>query len=66
MKLTNREVKDLQKRLDDIIQNITVNMEMMESKDIPIYFLEPILRVAVDISDKVFIQTKDTENEIKL
>lgn len=64
--LTNKQVKELQNVLHDIIQNIGANMEVLGNEDISNYFIQPIMNCATDMSDKVFIQTKDTINEIKL
>ena len=66
MKLTNLEIKRLQERLQDIIQNINANMEMIDNEEISCTFLQPIMKVASEISDKVFIQTKDNINEVKI
>lgn len=68
MKLTNLEVKRLQEKLHDIIQNIGTNLEMAESEneEIAHAFIQPIMNLATEISDKVFIQTKDTVNEVKI
>ena len=64
MKLTNLEVKRLQERLQDIIQNINANMEIVTNEEISTTFLHPIMRVATEMSDKIFIQTKDNINEV--
>ena len=66
MKLTNLEVKKLQERLNDIIQNIDANMEIISNEEISITFLQPIMKVATEMSDKIFIQTKDTINEVEV
>jgi hypothetical protein len=66
IKLTNTEVKSLQKSLHDIIQNIDANIQIINNKEISNLFLEPIMRLTTEMSDKVFIQTKDTINEINL
>jgi len=66
MKLTNTEVKLLQERLKDIINNIDSNMGIINNEEINETFLQPILDLTVNISDKVFIQTKDTLNEINI
>ena len=66
MELKNSEVKLLQERLHDIINNIEANMEIINNNEINEIFLEPIMRVVTNISDKVFIQTKETLNNVKL
>jgi hypothetical protein len=66
MKLTNLEVKRLQERLQDIIQNIDANMEIISNEEISMNFLQPIMKVATEMSDKIFIQTKDTINEVDI
>lgn len=66
MKLTNLEVKKLQERLQDIIQNIDANMEIVNNEEISITFLQPIMKVATEMSDKIFIQTKDNINEVEV
>ena len=66
MELTNTEVKMLQDRLGDIIQNINANMTVCGNEEISDTFLEPIMRIACDISDKIFIQTKDNKNEVNI
>lgn len=66
MKLTNEQVKKVQKALSDILTNIEVNMEILGDEKLSDYFLQPIIKCTADISDKVFIQTKDTINEINL
>ena len=66
MKLTNLEVKKLQERLQDIIQNIDANMEIIGNKTISTTFLHPIMKVATEMSDKIFIQTKDNINEVEV
>lgn len=66
MKLTNSEVKRLQERLQDIIQNIDANIEIVGNEEISITFLHPIMKVATEMSDKIFIQTKDNINEVEV
>lgn len=66
MRLTNLEVKNLQERLQDIIQNIDANMEIIGNDIISDEFLLPIMNMAVKISDELFIQTKDTINNINI
>lgn len=66
MKLTNLEVKKLQERLQDIIQNIDANMEIVGNEEISMTFLQPIMKAATEMSDKIFIQTKDNINEVEV
>ena len=66
MKLTNLEVKRLQERLQDIIQNIDANMEIVGNEEISMTFLQPIMKVATEMSDKIFIQTNDNINEVEV
>lgn len=66
MKLTNTEVKRLQERLQDIIQNIDANMDIVGNKEIAHTFLLPIRKVATEISDKIYIQTKDNLNDVNI
>ncbi len=66
MKLTNTQVKLLQERLHDIINNVDANIEIINDETINDAFLRPIMRLATDMSDKIFIQTKDTINEVEI
>ena len=66
MNLKNSEVEQLQKRLQDIIQNIEANMEIINDKTISDNFLFPIMKLATKISDDIFVQTKDTVNHIEV
>lgn len=66
MKLTNLEVKRLQERLQDIIQNIDANMEIVGNEEISMTFLQPIMKTATEMSDKIFTQTKDNINEVEV
>lgn len=68
MKLTNLEVENLQQRLNDIIECIDVNRELMEqyNVDIAITFIQPIMDVATNISNQIFLQTKDNLNDVEL
>ena len=64
-KLTNQDVKVLQEQLHEILNQIDMSMDVVKKgsiKDV----LEPIKRLTVDISDKVFVQTKDSINIINL
>ena len=61
MELTKKEVDLLQTRLEDIMVNIKTNMEIINNPDINGTFLEPILKTAVEISDKIFIQTQNVK-----
>lgn len=64
MKLTILEIKRLQERLYDIIHNIDDNMEIVNNENISMTFLQPIMKVAIEMSDKIFIQTKDNLNDV--
>lgn len=65
--LTNTEVKNVKDRLDDIIQNISGNMEVLgKGGELSFTFLEPIMNKAVEIADRLYLQTKDTINEIEI
>lgn len=68
MKLTNLEVENLQQRLNDIIECIDVNREIIEQYniDIAITFIQPIMDVATNISNQIFLQTKDNLNDVEL
>lgn len=66
MKLTMREVKELQERLNDIIQNINGNMEIISNKTISDMFLRPIMKTATEISDEIFIQTRDMTFDVEI
>ena len=66
MKVNNQQLKEIQKSLQDIIDNIAVNMDMIQDEEIKMTFLQPIMKSATDISDKVFIQTRNTIHEINL
>lgn len=66
IKITNQELKKVQAALSDILTNIESNIEVLGDEKLSDYFLQPIIRCTADISDKVFIQTKDTVNEIHL
>lgn len=68
MKLTNLEVKNLQQSLNDIIECIDVNREIVEqyNVDVAITFIQPIMDVATNISNQIFLQTKDNLNDVEL
>ena len=66
IKISNTEVKALQKGLHDIIHNIEANIEVINNYKITDIFMEPIAKFAAEISDKIYVQTKDTVNEINL
>lgn len=68
MKLTNLEVENLQQRLNDIIECIDVNREIIEQYniDIAITFIQPIMDVATNISNQIFLQTKDNLNDVEI
>ena len=66
MKVNNQQLKEIQKSLQDIIDNIAVNMDMIQDEEIKMTFFQPIMKSATDISDKVFIQTRNTIHEINL
>lgn len=66
MKITNSQVQQIQTRLKDIIDNIVANMEILGDEELSDTFLRPILTIAIQISDEVFIQTKDNINEVEI
>jgi len=66
MTLTNQQLKCLQNGLRDIVNNIEANMDIIGNEEINNTFFLPIMKIAADISDKVFTQTKDTIHEINL
>ncbi len=68
MKLTNLEVKNLNQCLNDIIECIDANREIVEqyNVDIAITFIQPIMDVATNISNQIFLQTKDNLNDVEL
>lgn len=64
MELTNQQVKALQNSLNRIIQTIEDEITIINNEDISDEFLEPIMRFTAAFSDRVFMGSKDTINNI--
>lgn len=66
IKITNIQVQQIQERLQDIIDNISGNIEVLNNKEISDVFLRPILTIAIEISDEIYIQTRNNINDVEI
>ena len=66
MKIKNKDVTKVQASLNEIIESISANMASLDNNELAIYFLQPIMKLACETSDKLFIQTRENENEVIL
>jgi len=66
IKVKHKELKEIEKQLDEIIFKTKVSIEFYSTKpDIQAIF-RPILDKAEDMRDKISYQTRDTEHEFNI
>lgn len=66
IKITNEQLGKVLTSLKDILTNLEANIDILNDEELSEYFLVPMLKYVSKVSDKLFIQTRTTVNEINL